>query len=69
MNKIEAKEFLGYVKEGQLSLEKAANFLLALEYTDQHKALRSMITELIATSITDLEMPLIAQYPDLNPYG
>jgi hypothetical protein len=69
MNKDEAREFLALVKEGQLSLERAANYLLTLEYTDQHKALRSMITELIATTITDLEMPLIAQYPDLNPYG
>lgn len=68
MNKAEAKEFLGHVKEGQLSLEKAANYLLDLDYTDQNKALRSMLTELIATTITDLEMPLIAQYPDLNPY-
>jgi hypothetical protein len=68
MKEAEAEEFLRLVKEGQRSLEAAANYLLTLEYTEQHKNLRSKLTEIIAITITDLEMPLIAQYPEFNAY-
>lgn len=68
MKETEAEEFLKLVKEAQRSLEAAANYLLTLEYTEQHKNLRSKLTEIIAITITDLEMPLIAQYPEFNPY-
>lgn len=64
----EAKEFMTLVKDGQLALEQAANYLLSLEPSEENKGLRSKITEIIAITITDVEMPLIAKHPDLNPY-
>ncbi|MDG9922600.1 MULTISPECIES: hypothetical protein [unclassified Pseudomonas] len=68
MNKEEAIEFLHHVKAAQSALEQAANYLLNLEPTAAHQALRRQITEVIGLTITEVEFPVIHQYPELNPY-
>lgn len=68
MNKEEAVVFLQHVKAAQKALEQVANYLLELEPTAGHQALRSQAAEIIALTITALELPIINQYTELNPY-
>ncbi|HSX71474.1 MAG TPA: hypothetical protein VLF16_11135 [Pseudomonas sp.] len=68
MTKEEAAVFLQHVKAAQKALEQAANYLLELEPTTAHQALRRQAAEIIALTITDLELPIINRYAELNPY-
>ena len=68
MNQDQASEFLRNIKEGQSALEKAANYLLELERTPENERFRQKLTEILALTITELELPIAAQFPHLNVY-
>lgn len=68
MNQDQASEFLRNVKDGQKAFEQAANYLLELERNPDNEHLRKQITEILALTITELELPVVAKFPNLNAY-
>jgi len=68
MNQDQASEFLRNLKDGQKALERAANHLLDLERNPDNEHLRKQTTEILALTITELELPVIAKFPNLNTY-
>ena len=68
MNQDQASEFLRNLKDGQKALERAANYLLDLERNPDNELLRKQTTEILALTITELELPVIAKFPNLNAY-
>lgn len=68
MDELNAAKFINIVQEGQVAFSRAINLLEAMDGSAENAALRRALLNAIGLVVSDVVLPVISKYPQLNPY-